>query len=87
MSTSGVRGRGAAIVRTLQQCIDRDGVLGQDAGDPGEHASFVGDLQPQVVRRDGLIHRQDRCRDQRVVLEREVRHAVMRAWRESMVAR
>jgi len=67
----------AAFVRPLQQRIDRDAVLGEDAGDARQHAGFVGHLQAQVKRGHDFVDRQHRQVLHRRRLECEVRHAVV----------
>ena len=44
----------------LQHRVDRDVVLGQDAGDARQHAGLVGHLQAQVEGGHHLVDRQDR---------------------------
>ena len=67
----------AGGVRPLQQRVDRDAVLGEDAGDPRQHAGLVGDLQAQVEGGDDVVDRQDAEVLHRRRLEREMRNAVV----------
>ena len=73
----GAAPRRAVGARALQQRVDRDAVLGEDAGDARQHAGLVGDLQAQVERGHDLVDRQDGEVLHRRRLEREVRHAVV----------
>jgi hypothetical protein len=67
----------------LQHRVDRDAVVGQDAGDLGQHAGLVGHAQAQVVGGLHLGDRQDGRVGQRVGLEGQVGTR----WSGSAVAR
>ena len=61
----------------LQQRVDRDVVVGQDAGDARQHAGLVGHHQAQVEGGHDFVDGQDRRVLHRAALEGQVRHAVV----------
>ena len=66
------------VMRLLHQRFNRNGLVSQNPRDIGQHAGLVRNPQPQVVRGLDLAHRQDRHIRQLIMLERQVRHAVLR---------
>src|SRR5476649_1508491 len=65
----------------LQHGVDRDGGVGQDARQVGQHARLVGHVHAQIVAGGDLRHRQDLDVGHLVRLEGQVRHAVLRIGR------
>ncbi len=60
----------------LQNCIDADTGLGQNAGDLSQHTCLIGYAQAQVIAGDNFVHRQDRRVAHGTGLESQMRHAV-----------
>ena len=66
----------------MQDRLDTDVEIGQDARDLGQHAGFVERMQTQVIRGLDILDREDRQIHERIRLKRQMRHAVVRIHRQ-----